>query len=245
MQVGRCGAPVRLSRHVLEGGAPLPSPRFGRSDGSLIEADNITEPDSSSHGAAHHRPALIPPVGTTPHWLSPAPVDGIEGPRPLQYAVAWPRLFEYRACRPKAETGPLGAYEPRRPGPCRREETRRDPGRRRVAHPRRQRVRSDDGSCYRSQLFTDALSTAVRKFTRPDRPQTNGTIESFHRTLVFEWAYANHYSSDAARAATYQAWINSCDHRPLTGIGGKSPINDVTTSMRRSLHRLPGQCRRP
>jgi len=67
VQVGRCGAPARLARHVLEVGAPLPSPRFSQSDGSLIEADNITEPDSSSHGAAHHRLALHPPVGSTPH----------------------------------------------------------------------------------------------------------------------------------------------------------------------------------
>ncbi len=90
------------------------------------------------------------------------------------------------------------------------------------------RVLSDNGACYRSNMFTSALGPVTHKFTRPYRPQTNGKIERFHRTLAFEWAYAHHYSSDTARAATYQAWIHSYNHhRPHTGIGGKSPIDRV------------------
>ena len=90
------------------------------------------------------------------------------------------------------------------------------------------RVLSDNGSCYRSKLFAAALGTVVHKFTRPYRPQTNGKIERFHRTLAFEWAYAHHYTSDTARAATYDAWVHSYNHhRPHTGIGGKSPIDRV------------------
>ena len=90
------------------------------------------------------------------------------------------------------------------------------------------RVLSDNGSSYRSKLFNDALGDAVHKYTRPYRPQTNGKIERFHRTLAFEWAYAHHYDSETARAATYQAWIHSYNHhRPHTGIGGKSPIDRV------------------
>jgi len=90
------------------------------------------------------------------------------------------------------------------------------------------RVMTDNGSCYRSQFFNDALGDIKHKFTRPYRPQTNGKIERFHRTLAAEWAYARHYNSDQARADTYQAWIHSYNHhRPHTGIGGKSPINRV------------------
>jgi transposase InsO family protein len=90
------------------------------------------------------------------------------------------------------------------------------------------RVMTDNGSCYRSRLFNDTLGEITHKYTRPYRPQTNGKIERFHRTLAFEWAYAHHYPSDAARAATYQAWIHDYNHhRPHTGIGGKSPIQRV------------------
>ena len=89
------------------------------------------------------------------------------------------------------------------------------------------RVLTDNGNCYRSRAFNDALGDGVtHKFTRPYRPQTNGKIERFHRTLAFEWAYARHYDSDAARAATYQAWIHSYNHhRPHTALGGLSPID--------------------
>jgi transposase InsO family protein len=91
------------------------------------------------------------------------------------------------------------------------------------------RVMTDNGSCYRSHLFNEALGDSItHKYTRPYRPQTNGKIERFHRTLAFKWAYAHHHPSDAARAATYQSWIHSYNHhRPHTGIGGKSPIQRV------------------
>ncbi|MDQ5862406.1 MAG: IS481 family transposase [Actinomycetota bacterium] len=90
------------------------------------------------------------------------------------------------------------------------------------------RVMTDNGSCYRSRCFNDALGQAMHKYTRPYRPQTNGKIERFHPTLTTEWAYARHYTSDQARAGTYQAWIHDYNHhRPHTGIGGKSPIDRV------------------
>jgi Integrase core domain. len=91
------------------------------------------------------------------------------------------------------------------------------------------RVLTDNGSCYRSHLFNAALGEHItHKLTRPYRPQTNGKIERFHRTLAFEWAYATHYTSEAERAAAYPAWLHSYNHhRPHTGIGGKSPIDRV------------------
>lgn len=91
------------------------------------------------------------------------------------------------------------------------------------------RVLTDNGSCYRSGLFNETLGEhIVHKYTRPYRPQTNGKIERFHRTLAFEWAYARHYCSDTARAATYQAWIHDYNHhRPHTALGGLSPIGRV------------------
>jgi len=56
------------------------------------------------------------------------------------------------------------------------------------------RVRTDNGSCYRSRLFADALGKDIKhKRTRPYRPQPNGKVERFHRTMLEESAYAHAY----------------------------------------------------
>lgn len=92
------------------------------------------------------------------------------------------------------------------------------------------RVLTDNGSCYRSHAFRDALGPAIsHKFTRPYRPQTNGKVERFNRTLAHEWAYAQTYRSETARAATYQTWLHEYNHhRPHGGIGGLNPIDRVS-----------------
>ena len=85
-------------------------------------------------------------------------------------------------------------------------------------------VMTDNGACYRSHAFAAALGDIKHKWTRPYRPQTNGKVERFNRTLAAEWAYAATYDSDDARAATYQDWLHHYNHhRPHTGIGGQTP----------------------
>lgn len=90
-------------------------------------------------------------------------------------------------------------------------------------------VMTDNGSCYRSRLFATALGPGVEhRRTRPYRPQTNGKVERFNRTLVQEWAYAEVYESDEARTGTYAAWLHQYNHhRPHTGIGGLTPSDRV------------------
>jgi len=89
-------------------------------------------------------------------------------------------------------------------------------------------VMTDNGSCYRSRDFAAALGSIQHRFTRPYRPQTNGKVERFNRTLATEWAYAATYASEEARAATYDAWLHHYNHhRPHTGIGGKVPSDRV------------------
>ena len=89
-------------------------------------------------------------------------------------------------------------------------------------------VLSDNGACYRSHAFRDALASARHRRTRPFHPQTNGKVERFNRTLAAEWAYARIYTSEEARAATYGAWLHHYNHhRPHTGIGGAVPADRV------------------
>jgi transposase InsO family protein len=90
-------------------------------------------------------------------------------------------------------------------------------------------VMTDNGSCYRSRDFAKALGTGVKhRRTRPYRPQTNGKVERFNRSLAAEWAYAQVYLSDDAREATYSDWLHFYNHhRPHTGIGGLVPADRV------------------
>jgi transposase InsO family protein len=89
-------------------------------------------------------------------------------------------------------------------------------------------VMTDNGACYRSHAFAAALGTIKHVWTRPYRPQTNGKVERFNRTLAQEWAYAATYSSDEARAAEYPGWVHHYNHhRPHTGIGGQVPADRV------------------
>ncbi|MGF7120660.1 integrase-like protein [Rhodococcus sp. AG1013] len=66
------------------------------------------------------------------------------------------------------------------------------------------RVLTDNRSCYRSKDFAVALGPVVHKRTSRYRPQTNGKVERFNRTLAAEWAYGDAYTSEAARTATYR-----------------------------------------
>lgn len=90
-------------------------------------------------------------------------------------------------------------------------------------------VMTDNGSCYRSRAFAAALGDSVKhRRTRPYRPQTNGKVERFNRTLAAEWAYAETYASEAARVAAYPAWLHHYNHhRPHTGISGSTPASRV------------------
>ena len=90
-----------------------------------------------------------------------------------------------------------------------------------------QRVLTDNGGCYRSFLWRDTLAELGIKHlrTRPYRPQTNGKVERFNRTMLNEWAYQRLYTSEAARRAALPAWLHKYNHhRPHTAGGGQAPI---------------------
>jgi transposase InsO family protein len=89
-------------------------------------------------------------------------------------------------------------------------------------------VLTDNGSCYRSRAFAAALGGVEHRRTRPYRPQTNGKVERFNRTMLEEWAYVKPYSSEAERQGAFKEFLHLYNHhRSHTALGGKVPISRV------------------
>ncbi len=79
--------------------------------------------------------------------------------------------------------------------------------------------------------FQQALAeTGARHCRIPvRRPQVNGKVERFNRTLLEECAYARVYKSDAARTKALDRWVHSYNHhRTHTALGGRPPITRIT-----------------
>jgi transposase InsO family protein len=97
-----------------------------------------------------------------------------------------------------------------------------------------ERVMTDRAFAYaRSSAFQAALTDlgARHLMTRPYRPQTNGKVERFHRTMVDEWAYARLYDSNARRLAALPRWVDAYNRRrPHTALGGLTPAARLSTT---------------
>jgi transposase InsO family protein len=93
------------------------------------------------------------------------------------------------------------------------------------------RVLSDNGSAYKSHLWRDTCRELgiTAKHTRPYRPQTNGKIERFHRTLTQGWAFRRLYTGESQRRKALPGWIHEYNHhRPHTATGRRPPITRLT-----------------
>jgi transposase InsO family protein len=94
-----------------------------------------------------------------------------------------------------------------------------------------ERVLSDNGSAYKAHLWRDTCRDLdiSPKRTRPYRPQTNGKIERFHKTLAEGWAFRRQYLSESARRNALPAWLHEYNHhRPHTAIGNQPPVSRLT-----------------
>lgn len=90
-------------------------------------------------------------------------------------------------------------------------------------------VLTDNGCCYK-RAFDAALDGEEHRRTRPRRPQTNGKVERFNRTLLDEWAYVRPYSSDGERIAALDDWLHVYNHhRHHTALGGP-PVSAVSNA---------------
>ena len=93
------------------------------------------------------------------------------------------------------------------------------------------RVLTDNAWAYTKTTWrTTCAKLGIRPcWTRPWRPQTNGKVERFHRTLLEEWAYHQPYTSEAERQAAFGDWLDWYNyHRPHAGIAGQTPADRVT-----------------
>ncbi len=94
-----------------------------------------------------------------------------------------------------------------------------------------ERVLTDNGSPYVSHAWRDEHQRLGIKHSKIKirRPQTNGKVERFNRTMVAEWAYKRLYTSEAARRAALSGWLHHYNHhRPHTALGNLPPISRCT-----------------
>jgi transposase InsO family protein len=93
-----------------------------------------------------------------------------------------------------------------------------------------ERVISDNAFAYRhSAAFRAVIDEhgITQKFIKPHCPWTNGKVERLNRTLATEWAYAQPWTSNTARAAALQQWLDYYNlERTHLGTGGP-PINRI------------------
>ena len=88
------------------------------------------------------------------------------------------------------------------------------------------RVLTDNGSAYRSRVFGTALRRlGIRhQRTRPYRPQTNGKVERWMRTVLSECLYLHVFGSSQQRRLALARFIGYYNGvRPHLGIGGRTP----------------------
>ncbi|WP_030694725.1 integrase core domain-containing protein, partial [Streptomyces globisporus] len=97
-----------------------------------------------------------------------------------------------------------------------------------------ERVLTDNAWAYRKGLaWKNVLAElgAAGKLTRAYRPQTNGKVERFNRTLLDEWAYLRPYTSNTERTAALADFLHTYNHhRCHTALDGHPPITRVNNA---------------
>ncbi|WP_442815670.1 integrase core domain-containing protein [Streptomyces sp. NBC_01207] len=99
--------------------------------------------------------------------------------------------------------------------------------------PRIRRCLTDNGACYRSTTWADALAATGTKHkrTRSYTPRTNGKVERHNGTLTRAWAYVRDYTTEHERRVALAEFVNHYnDERPHAALGGRPPVSRTAGS---------------
>jgi transposase InsO family protein len=93
-------------------------------------------------------------------------------------------------------------------------------------------VLTDNGPCYHSNAWLQEVVAggATPRFTKPYRPQTNGKVERFNRTLLDDWAYVRKYSPEADRTRKLDSWLHIYNHHAATPRSGAGRLSAASTT---------------
>jgi transposase InsO family protein len=96
------------------------------------------------------------------------------------------------------------------------------------------RLLTDNGAAYRSKVFRRvARRLAIRHSrTRPYRPQTNGKVERWIRTVLAECLYREVFGGSEQRALALSRYVTYYnERRPHLGIGGRTPAQRLSEKL--------------
>ena len=85
---------------------------------------------------------------------------------------------------------------------------------------------TDNGSCYRSAAFREAVGTSRHQRITPHTPRHSGKVERYNRILAEEFLYARIWRSEAERAAALETRNRHYNyHRPHGAHDGQPPAS--------------------
>lgn len=94
-----------------------------------------------------------------------------------------------------------------------------------------ERIVTDNGACYRSHAFAEALDGTQHRRTKPYTPKHNGKVERYNRILAEELLYARTWRSEQERVDALATWnVHYNYHRPHGAHDGQPPAS--TTQLR-------------
>jgi len=93
-----------------------------------------------------------------------------------------------------------------------------------------ERLLTDNAWAYRYSLRSVCEAHGiVQRFIRPHCPWQNGKVERFNRTLQSEWAYRQVFTSNDARTAALDPWLEYYNtRRHHSALGGQPPLSRLS-----------------